>query len=216
MSNKEVMKLKYLSFILLIIGLFLISYGVYHLDDKDTNQINPNLESNDFNNNEEFRDYLWIINSRYYLYLYSDNTFSLYLNDSNHNDNYSLGTYEVYSGNDAITYISEDLSTYGVTREMLLQNIDDYRKQTNDPDILKHFYALSLNHQYVLIDGEKSFWKPTPYYGYYFNNYNSTFVNMNNNDFNNFVRLEKLYDEKFLPEHFVESFPLKQVHYSYD
>ena len=97
------------------------------------------------------------------LYLNNDNTYSWYMNDSVHDDNYYSGTYSYYNGLEAVNYIIKNFSEYGLTYDKQMDlfekgnyNIDDY-------------YVLVLNCNDVVINGKSDDKSKgiIPYYGFY-------------------------------------------------
>ena len=95
--------------------------------------------------------------------LKKDGTFKYYRYKTDLTDNYYVGTYKVYKGNDAIKYITNDLSHYGYTKSKIESLF------TSETYALQNFYCLVLNNDECIVNGENTFSKPviTPYLGFY-------------------------------------------------
>lgn len=74
-----------------------------------------------------------------------------YKEEGKHDDNYLIGTYKVFRGSDAVDYITNDLSEYGVTKEELnmhLLNDDEYTK--------KNFVVFDIYYEEAMLDGKET------------------------------------------------------------
>ena len=90
-----------------------------------------------------------------------------YYKDKNDKDNYFYtGHYKFYTGQDALDYVTEDLSDYGITKEEM-QGVFD----RNEKYDLSNFVCLVLENEECIIDGENTLDKTvvSPYYGFYLN-----------------------------------------------
>ena len=110
----------------------------------------------------------WIADDNSVLYLNDDFTFMWYLDDSNHDDNYYQGTYNIYLGTSAISYVRDELSRYGITEKKEKERIAKY-----DPDFkskaLNNYYVLVLNYGKSISEGEITLEPITsPYIGFYY------------------------------------------------
>lgn len=94
----------------------------------------------------------------------SDGSFKYYQSAEDLTNNYFEGTYEFYMGKKAVTYITTELSDYGVTKEELEEVFD--RNEEYDES---NFVVFVLNNEACMIDGENVVESPyrTPYYGFY-------------------------------------------------
>lgn len=111
----------------------------------------------------DIKGHSWLANDNSTLYLNNDYSYTWYQDDQNHTDNYYLGTYQYYTGEDAISYISTYLKQYGLTEEeqrSLFQN-GTYQ--------LKNYYLIILNCNQVIINQTEQTPELTTvyYYGFY-------------------------------------------------
>lgn len=92
-----------------------------------------------------------------------DGTFKYYRLADDLTDNYFGGTYEFYMGEDAVTYITEDLSAYGVTKDEL-ETVFDNNEEYDE----SNFVCFVLNNEVCIMEGENQIESPyeTPYYGF--------------------------------------------------
>lgn len=92
----------------------------------------------------------------------TDGSFRYYQSAEDLTNYYYEGTYEFYMGKKAVTYITTELSDYGVTREELEEVFD--RNEEYDES---NFIVFVLNNEACIIDGENQVESPyrTPYYG---------------------------------------------------
>ena len=82
------------------------------------------------------------------IYFYDDGSYLWYQDDSDHNDNYYSGTYDVYMGSAAQKYITEDLADLGVTE----QELEDYYERNSDSDFYtkENLCCLILHNEYLV------------------------------------------------------------------
>ena len=116
-----------------------------------------------------------------------DGSFKYYQSADELNDNYYEGTYEFYMGEDAVTYITTDLSAYGVTRKEL-EGVFDRNEQYSE----SNFVIFVLNNEACIVDGENIVDSPyqTPYFGFYLEEDGVPYLdiaNMNTGNYNLFV-----------------------------
>lgn len=97
------------------------------------------------------------------IYFYEDGSFYWYQDDAVHEDNYYAGTYGAYQGDDAVSYITEELSEYAVTEDEL----EDYFDRNSDSDLYtrENCTALTLRTEEAIIDGSNQV--DEPYEGHY-------------------------------------------------
>ena len=78
-------------------------------------------------------------------------------------NNYFEGTYEFYIGEEAVIYITTQLSDYGVTKEKL-EGLFDRNEEYDEAN----FVILVLNNEACMVDGENQVESPyqTPYFGF--------------------------------------------------
>ena len=104
------------------------------------------------------------------IYFQTDGTFEWYLSADDTSDNYYTGTYEMYTGEDALEYITVDLSDYGVTvdemYEFFVQNADNEFYQ------MSNLCCVVLHNDERMMDGKlESMGKDTYYMGFYQDGY---------------------------------------------
>ncbi len=92
-----------------------------------------------------------------------DGTFKYYQSAEDLTNNYFEGTYEFYMGEAAVTYITTELSDYGVTKEELEGVFDRSEEYEED-----NFVVFILNNEACMMDGVNQIEKPyqTPYFGF--------------------------------------------------
>lgn len=93
----------------------------------------------------------------------SDGSFKFYQSAEDFTNNYFEGTYEFYMGKKAVTYITTELSEYGVTKDELKDVFD--RNEEYDES---NFVVFVLNNEACIVDGKNMVESPyrTPYYGF--------------------------------------------------
>lgn len=117
----------------------------------------------------------------------TDGSFRYYQSADNLSDNYYEGTYEFYMGKDAVSYITTELSAYGVTEEEL-EGVFDRNEQYSE----SNFVIFVLNNEACIIDGENQVESPyqTPYFGFYLEEDGVPYLdiaNMNSGNYHLFV-----------------------------
>lgn len=111
------------------------------------------------------------------LILDDDGTFKYYRDQDDFSDYYYEGTYEVYCGEDAVEYISEDLEEYGVTEKEQRDLFEGYEEYDID-----NYYCMILTNEACYMDGENVLDETvvTPYFGFYIEDDDALdFANMN-------------------------------------
>ena len=133
-------------------------------------------------------DYIWQASGDASLIVCKkDGSFKYYQSAEELNDNYYEGTYEFYMGEDAVDYITIELSAYGVTREELEGVFD--RNENYDES---NFVIFVLNNEACIMDGENVVDSPyqTPYFGFYLEEDGVPYLdiaNMNTGNYNLFI-----------------------------
>jgi hypothetical protein len=119
----------------------------------------PEITAEYFKNHEWYEE-----NSGSYLVLESSKRFKYYRSKDELDDYYYSGTYEFYSGQEAIDYVVNDLSQYGVTRD----EIDDLIER-NEKYRVSNFVCMVIHNEEQIVDGEDIMEEDvmTPYYGFY-------------------------------------------------
>ncbi|WP_051688809.1 zinc ribbon domain-containing protein [Butyrivibrio sp. AE2032] len=84
----------------------------------------------------------------YLVFTKKDKSFTYYQSYFDLSDNYYTGHYEIYVGEDAMDYITEDLDDYGVTRDELRQTI-----RMNDDYETENLVCISLVHEEMIVGG---------------------------------------------------------------
>lgn len=94
---------------------------------------------------------------------HEDQTFAWYLSKEVTDDNYYAGTYEFHIGQDAIDYLTNTLSDYGVTKEEMQQIFD-----RNEEYALDNFICFSTTNQSFLLNGQEQLSEDvvTSYFGF--------------------------------------------------
>lgn len=144
---------------------------------------------NDTTESFDIKGYIWQATDNSVLYLNKDNSYTWYQDDTNHNDNFYVGTYEFYTGTDAIDYITYNLKEYGITEE------EQRRLFQNGQYNLSDYYLVMLNCTKMIVNGtEQTPQTPiVPYYGFYDSTTKRlSLVNMNTGNKAEFTIKEKL------------------------
>ena len=86
------------------------------------------------------------------IYFEEDGTYIWYQDDTDHTDNYYVGTYELYFGEDATDYIVNDLVEYGITQD----EMDEYLEMNSGDDFYTedNLVCMMLFAEQAIIDGE--------------------------------------------------------------
>lgn len=82
--------------------------------------------------------------------VFEEKDFNWYKDEGIHDDNYYTGTYEYYRGQEAVEFITAELSEYGVTEkeleEMFANNIEEETKE--------NFVVFNMVYTSITVDGE--------------------------------------------------------------
>ena len=119
-----------------------------------------------YNKFDDVSNKKWKLNDGSLITLNRDNTFYWYKEADNLNDNYYAGKYKVYQGENAIRYIANELSKYGITEDEQRETIERVEKYH-----VYNYYCLVLENENCIVGGENTMNNPTtsPYWGFYFN-----------------------------------------------
>ncbi len=117
----------------------------------------------------------WILQGDGSEMVFEGDEFKWYQNEDEHADNYYFGEYKFYSGDDAINYITTNLSSYGVTGseiEGLIDRNSNYNRE--------NFVVLYLKYDGLIVGGvDNGVNRETePFYGFMLNN--NTAINLVN------------------------------------
>ena len=122
------------------------------------------------------------------VYFYDDGSYLWYQDDSDHNDNYYSGTYDVYMGSAAQKYITEDLADLGVTE----QELEDYYERNSDSDFYtkENLCCLILHNEYFVGEDSSEFEPHDTYYMGYMDDGYYDAANMQSGNYAAFVQLD--------------------------
>ena len=137
----------------------------YEYEYEDDDDKDDEIDLDDIDIEDYIRDENWIENNdESYLVFDSSEDFHYYKEYGEEDDNYYIGTYEVYVGEDAYEYVTEDLAEYYVSEE----DLDDTFARNEKYD-LDNFICIVLNNDYAIVDGEYTEVdsKKTPYFGFF-------------------------------------------------
>ena len=134
----------------------------FHMDDIDEKF--DEFEERYHQKSSEIKGYSWKnTEDGSTLYLNSNETYTWYSNDNNHEDNYNQGKYKTYNGEEAINYISESLKEFGITEE---QQRSFFQKDMTE---LNNYYLIILTNEKTIMNHEEK--NETDnieyYYGFY-------------------------------------------------
>ncbi|MBQ6510557.1 hypothetical protein IJI94_01150 [Candidatus Saccharibacteria bacterium] len=120
--------------------------------------------------------------------VFTETEINWYKDAENHSDNYYSGTYEFYIGEDAIDYITQDLSEYGITKSELKTLFDKNPEYSKD-----NFVVFDIRYDEFIMDGEEQVVaKPlVPWYGFILDD--NTYLdvaNMNTGTYYKFTKSE--------------------------
>ena len=102
---------KFLKILLLIVGIGFITALTFLL-------INLFSNNKGGSSNNILKDTTWIAGDESEM-VFGDDRLYWYRDEGVHDDNYYTGTYKFYMGSDALEFLTDDLSSYGVTKEEL-------------------------------------------------------------------------------------------------
>jgi len=155
------------------IFIFMIAVLFFNILDEETDNtqmLTDYLEQYEYYETEisfDISGYSWVGNDKSVIYLNKNKKYSWYQDDKNQTDNFYNGTYEYYTGTDAINYISTYLREYGVTEEEQKNLIERGEYQ------LKNYYLLILTCDKVVINGVEE--RPQNSIVYYYGFYNEKY-----------------------------------------
>ncbi len=114
------------------------------------------------------------------LVLNSDNSYVWY--GTNRETDYSMGDYEVYNGMEAVNYIVENFSKFGLSFDKQMKGFDDDKYQ------ISNYYLLVLDCNKMVVDGKDSSDKKDSYvyYGFY-NDSSLKLIDMETGENKNFI-----------------------------
>ena len=149
-----------------------------------------NKDKINYNVADEISGNKWKLKDGSLIILNKDNTFSWYKEETDLSDNYYLGEYRVYQGENAIKYIANDLSKYCITEEEQRDTIE-----RNSKYHVYNYYCLILENEKCIVDGKNTMNTPTtsPYLGFYFNEDGKEvldFANMNTASYYLFTKVK--------------------------
>ena len=123
------------------------------------------------------------------IYFEESGDFSWYLSDSDHDDNYYSGRYELYFGKDAENFIINEIPEFGVTQEKLdnfmsLNEGDEFYNEDN-------FCCMVLDNQEIIMDGESKKMEDSKsyYMGFYQDGYYDA-ANMKTGNYHGFEKTQ--------------------------
>lgn len=119
----------------------------------------------------------------------ANNSFKYYKSKDDLSDNYYLGTYECYTGEPAVKYITKNLKDFGITKQEL-----DYLFKMGPEYKKENFACIVLSNNEFIVGGQNTLNAPvmTPYYGFYFEDKNSlNLANMNSGNYFYFSKVFK-------------------------
>ena len=137
--------------LIVVCMLFFIDYTNNHKDWEESIEESIIEKYRDYWDETEdsfdIKGYSWIGEDSSILYLNKDNSYTWYQSDAIHDDNFYTGNYEVYTGIDAINYITNNLKEYGITEEEQKSLFKNSQYELND------YYLLILNCTKIVING---------------------------------------------------------------
>lgn len=156
-SAKETKSTSKVNFPLILTGLISLVCLIIIVANVSTPQTKP--QSSDFLANTS-----WLSGDDNSQWVFGvDKTFHWYQTKGQTDDNYFAGTYEVYIGQDAINYLTSELSNYGITEKSIKQVIANNQEYT-----LNNFLCLSCVNQSFMLRGEEQLSKDvvSSYFGF--------------------------------------------------
>ncbi|MDL2212023.1 hypothetical protein LJB88_04015 [Erysipelotrichaceae bacterium OttesenSCG-928-M19] len=129
------------------------------------------------NSNDFLTNSVWeFSNDQSQIHFNEDDKFIYYRDADDTTNYYYTGTYELYRGKEATSYITENLKDYGITKSELA------RIFLQEGDSEDGIVCLVLNNEEQIIDNENMIKETfiTPYFGYYFNNSTEEFIGLIN------------------------------------
>lgn len=120
--------------------------------------------------------------------VFTETEINWYKDSEDHSDNYYSGTYEFYIGEDAIDYVTQDLSEYGITKSELKTLFDKNPEYSKD-----NFVVFDIRYDEFIMDGEEQvIARPlSPWYGFILeDNTYLDVANMNTGTYYKFTKSE--------------------------
>ena len=139
-------------------------YSGYSSSSSHKVEEDGDIDYSDMNISRLIKNTDWVEKDDSFLVFDSSSRFHYYRDHGDTSDNYYTGTYEIYVGEDAVEFITEDLSEYGVTEDEIYDIIDANEEYTID-----NLICIVLNNESCIVDGEETFDHTvmTPYMGCY-------------------------------------------------
>lgn len=154
------------------------------LDDDDWTTDDSNKSQN-YSGTDAFTGNSYSAGDGSVIYFQTDGTFEWYLSADDTSDNYYTGTYEVYTGEDALEYITVDLSDYGVTVDEMYEFFA--RNTDNDFYQMSNLCCVVLHNDERMMDGKSENLQKNSYYmGFYQDGYFDA-ANMNTGNYASFT-----------------------------
>lgn len=118
--------------------------------------------------------------------IFTNDQIMWYQSPSDHTKNYYAGKYKFYIGKDAVNYIVNDLSEYGVTKDEL-QNLFD----RNEEYSVDNFVVFDIRYNEFDLDGEKQkIERPlVPWFGFILDN--NTYLDVANMNTSTYYKMTK-------------------------
>ena len=139
--------------------------------DQSLKEIYEQIEEYNKENNElydaetpfDISGYSWVGNDNSVLYLHKNKGYVWYQDDTTQTDNFYTGTYDFYTGTEAINYIANTLKQYNITAEEQNNLIQNSGYKLND------YYVIILNCNQAIINGveQPNANSTVYYYGFY-------------------------------------------------
>lgn len=176
----------------ILVLLILLALAVGGLKDSSSTPEN-NIFSNYLKEeeNKEPKNSMLVANTRWLCgdgseLVLTSNRLDWYQEEGVHNDNYFSAEYKFYIGKDAVKFVTENLSEYGVTKDELQNTFD--RNEMYDESNFVVFY---INYDKFILDGEEqTITKPiSPWFGFILRN--NTFLDVANMNTKSYYDFEK-------------------------
>ena len=118
--------------------------------------------------------------------IFTEDDITWYKEPGEHSKNYYAGKYKFYIGKDAVNYIVNDLSEYGVTKDEL-QNLFD----RNEEYSVDNFVVFDIRYNEFDLDGEKQkIERPlVPWFGFILDN--NTYLDVANMNTSTYYKMTK-------------------------
>lgn len=147
----------------------IILFGIifFHITDENLVNAIQQVFEDDMNSTRvinDIKDNSWVVGDDSLLTFDNSTEFKYYKSKTDKSDNYYQGTYKIYVGDEAVDYIANDLSKYGVTKEEQEQILETRKNNENEA-----YVCIVLTNKKCIQDGENTLEKTVeaPYYGFY-------------------------------------------------